>query len=258
MARKQGGGKLSSVIGLARGALNVLLPPACPVTDQTTDAPGRLAAEAWSQLRFLSTPWCEVCGTPFAYDPGPGTVCGACLAAPPDFDRGRAAVAYDDASRPLILAFKHGARTDVALTFARWMDAVAGDMARSAHLIIPVPLHPARLRRRRFNQAGVLARSLARMSGRPFDPDSLARRRATPTQAGLTPTQRAKNVSGAFVMRDDAARNRLAGARVLLVDDVYTTGATLSACARTLKRAGAARVDAVAVARVVRGSGEPI
>lgn len=231
-----------------RAVVDVVLPPACLITDQRVDAPGRVAAPAWSRLSFVTAPQCARCGTPFAYDFGPETQCGPCLARPPAFDSARAALVYDDESRPLVLGFKHGGRVDGLPAFAGWMTAAIG-AACVADVVVPTPLHAGRLRARRFNQAALLAHALARRLERPFDADGLARVKPTASQGGLSASGRRRNVAGAFRVRE---RARFAGARVLLVDDVFTTGATAEAATRALKRAGAARVDVVSLARVVR------
>lgn len=264
MARERGEAKPSTLatatraLGRAgRAALDFVFPPTCPVTDELVDAPGSLAPDAWAALTFVTEPLCPRCGAPFEFDPrpggqgGPGVDCAACVAKPPKVARMRAALVYDEASRGLILQLKHAARTDGLAVFASWMAAAAGDLARPDARIAPIPLHASRLRARRFNQAALLARALAKRTGAAFDPDTLARRRATPTQAGKSAKGRARNVAGAFAVRPGRAA-ALEGARILLVDDVATTGSTFDAAARTLLAAGARQVDAVALARVVR------
>lgn len=244
---------------LWRGALDALLPPRCLACGRTVDEPGRVCAGCWSGLRFLGSPCCRQCGYPFEFEPAPGNggdlageaLCAACRRSPPAFDRARAALAYDAASKPLVLRFKHADRTDAAPAFALWMRRAGAELLRECDLVVPVPLHPRRLFLRRYNQAGLLAQGLARLGGKPYQPLLLVRRRATPSQGRLSRQRRKLNVAGAFAV-PAAARPALKGRRVLLVDDVLTTGATLSACARSLKRAGAASVDALVLARVVR------
>jgi ComF family protein len=185
-------------------------------------------------------------------DPGAETVCGSCHAFPRAFDRARTLFRYDDASKPLILAFKHGDRLDHAPAFSRWLERTGKPLLNDAEILVPVPLHRWRLWRRRYNQAAILAERLAQTCGRPHDPLALERRRATKSQGEMPSAKaRRRNVLGAFQVPKSKI-GAVKGRNVLLVDDVFTTGATLDACARALKRAGARRVDALALARVVR------
>jgi ComF family protein len=243
-----------AAVALARAALDVLVPPLSPLSPSLADGPGRIEASLWARLQLLAPPWCDTCGLPFPYDSGAGAVCGVCAARTPRYDRARSAVAYDEASRALILSFKHGGRRDALAHFAQWMAAAARDA--DADVVAPVPLHFLRLVKRRYNQAAVLGRAVAQRLELPFDAGLLVRRRRTETQAGKSGRGRRRNVAGAFAVPDEA-RQRLSGRRVLLVDDVMTTGATLEACARALKRAGAARVETVTLARVIK-PGDPL
>ncbi|RAK65545.1 ComF family protein [Phenylobacterium kunshanense] len=234
-----------------RGALDMLFPP------QTLDGgprplAGGFSAESWSRIHFLDGPVCDGCGTPFEYDTG--ARCAACLAKPRAFDAARAACLYDETSREPILQLKHADRLDLAPLFARWLSRSAHDLIEGADAIVPVPLHPLRLLRRRYNQAAEIARPLAALSGTTYLPDALVRRRATATQGGKSGSGRRRNVAGAF---DVPARRQgqVEGLRILLIDDVLTTGATAEGCARALKAAGAARVDLAVVARVQAAAG---
>lgn len=254
---------LRSARRLARGAgagvLDLLMPPRA--LDERTSVGAvqsrGLTADAWSRISFIEAPVCEACGAPFEYDFGPDARCAACLARAPVFDRARAACLYDDASRDLILKLKHADRTDLAPLFARWLARAAGGLIADADAIAPVPLHPLRLIRRRFNQAAEIARPLAAAVGLAYWPDALERVRRTQSQAGKSGSGRRRNMAGAFRVAR-RWRQRVAGARVLLVDDVLTTGATAEACARALKAAGAARVDLAVIARVKERSGRAI
>jgi ComF family protein len=236
---------------LWRGALDLLFPP------QTIDAgprplAGGFSGAAWSRIRFLDGPVCDGCGAPFEYDLG--ARCAACTARPRAFDAARAACLYDETSRDPILKLKHADRVDLAPLLARWISRAASGLIEEADAIAPVPLHPLRLLRRRYNQAAEIARPLAELTGTPYLPDALVRKRATPTQGGRSGSGRRRNVAGAFEV-PRARRERVAGLRILLVDDVLTTGATAEACARALKAAGAARVDVAVVARVQEAAG---
>jgi ComF family protein len=234
-----------------RTALDLLLPP------QTLDGgprplAGGFSAETWTRIHFLDGPVCDGCGAPFAY--ATGERCAACLAQPHAFDAARAACLYDETSREPILQLKHADRLDLAPLFARWISRAACELVEAADAVVPVPLHPFRLLTRRYNQAAEIARPLCTMTGTPYLPDVLQRRRATPTQAGRSGSGRRRNVAGAFSV-PPAARAKVQGRRILLIDDVLTTGATADACARAFKTAGAARVDLAVVARVQAADG---
>ncbi|NQU72369.1 MAG: ComF family protein, partial [Rhodospirillales bacterium] len=185
------------------------------------------------------------------YDPGVGAVCGECLRAPPPFERARTVFRYDEHSRDLVISFKHRDRIDAAPAYGKWMARAGREILAEADLIVPVPLHRRRLISRRYNQSAELCHALSRETGLPHNPDLLVRTRATPTQGRLNRAERERNVRGAFALRPDAVTS-LQGRRVVLVDDVLTTGATVNACARTLLRGGAAAVDILTLARVVR------
>ena len=230
----------------ARGLLDLVFPP------QTLDQSGRaqssgLSAEAWTKVAFIAEPLCDGCGAPFEYDPGER--CAACLARPRAFARARAAVLYDDASRDLILQFKHADRTDLARLLSGWVSRAADDLLAEADAVAPVPLHRSRLLARRYNQAAEIARPLASRHGLSFLPDTLVRSKRTESQAGKSGSGRRRNVAGAFSV-PPGQRRRVEGRRILLIDDVLTTGATAEACARALLAAGASAVDLAVVARV--------
>lgn len=242
--------KLSAKI--ASGLLDAIAPPMCPISNEPVGAPGRLAASAWAKLQFIDDPVCVHCGAPFSHDVGDGALCARCIAEPPDFDSARAAVVYDDASHGLIVSYKHADRTELTPLLAQWLLRAGRGLLSDDAIVVPAPLHRGRLFSRRYNQAAMLSSALAARSGASAELMMLARTRATPPQKNLSPEARRRNVAGAIEIRPEKA-DRAKGAHIVLVDDVLTTGATLSACARALKKAGARRVDAVVLARVVRG-----
>ena len=234
---------------MARGLSSIIWPQRSLITHRELAGPGSLEADLWAKLQFLSEPLCARCGVPFEIAVEPGQVCGACIADPPAYDRARAALIYGDVSRELVLGLKYQGRRDGLVLLAGWMAAAGRPLLDEAELIVPVPLHYFRLVRRGFNQSGWLAASLARASGVRLSVDALKRVRATPIQGGLSATGRRRNVQGAFRVRG-MAKSLVKGKRVLLVDDVLTTGATAEACTLALKRAGARCVDVLTLARV--------
>ncbi|HEV2557798.1 MAG TPA: ComF family protein [Microvirga sp.] len=233
-----------------RAAVGLVYPPTCSACGGATGEPHALCAGCWRGLRFIERPYCERLGTPFAVDHGAPLLSPAAIADPPVFDRARAVAHYDDTARALVHRLKYGDRPDLARALGRMMASAGAELLPAADVIVPVPLHRLRLWRRRFNQAMALGRVVSALSGRPCDPFLLARVKRTEAQVGLTKAQRRDNLQGAFRVPAEA-RARLAGKRVLLVDDVLTTGATANACSRALIRGGAAAVDVLAFARVV-------
>ena len=232
--------------------LDVVLPPHSLITGQVlASSDGEADTELWQCLKFIDDPCCTACGFPFEFEQGEEALCMRCHAHKPEFDHARAAITYDENSRKLILDFKHGGRTDGLKFFAVQMLRAGRQILEDADMLIPVPLHQARLRRRRFNQAALLARVISQKCGLPYQTEILMRNKNTPSQGGQTFLGRKRNVSGAFGVSPQQA-GFLKDKHVVLIDDVYTTGSTLSACAKTLKRAGAARVDALTFMRVVR------
>ena len=245
---------MADALAFARSALRPVLdfalPPRCPGCGAVTDEPHRFCLACWSELVFLGEPCCARCALPFDYGEGEDALCGACLADPPRFGRLRAAVAYGEISRKVALRLKYGGRPGVAETIARLM-ARHLDAPPDA-ILVPVPLHRWRIWRRGYNQAGLIASALARRAGLEARLDLLERVKSTPPLKGMSPRERRDAVRGAFRI---AGRHKAAvrGRSVVLIDDVYTSGATANACARILTRAGAAEVDVLTWARVVRG-----
>jgi ComF family protein len=209
------------------------------------------------ELSFIAPPYCERLGIPFAYDPGPGVLSMEAIADPPAYRRARAAVRFDDVARTLVHAFKYGDRLDLAPMMGRWMATAGHSLTAEADAIIPVPLHWRRYWARRFNQSALLAEAIAKASGVPLVLGALKRVKATPQQVGLSQSARALNVQGAFRV-SPSGKATVVGHRLILVDDVITTGATVDACARALLRAGAAEVNVLTFARVVAAARPPI
>jgi ComF family protein len=236
--------------GALRRAADALLPPSCYACEAPVQTQGLLCPSCFPRFRFIGAPRCHCCGLPFASaaDAGEGGLCRACLEYPPSYDRARAAWLYGEASKPILLGFKYGDRTELAPALARAMATAGAELLAEADLLAPVPLHRLRLLSRRYNQAALLARALGRLSGRPVLPSLLLRRRATAPLADLSPRARAKALAGAIAVSPRQA-GRVAGRRVLLIDDVLTSGATANACAEALLAAGAAGVDVLTVAR---------
>ena len=236
---------------LAKAALDTLYPPTCLACRAATESHGALCPRCWRAMRFIERPFCERLGIPFEQDLGDGLLSPQAIADPPVFARARAVARFEDGpSRKLVHRLKYSDRVEIARPMGRWMARAGADILADADCLAPVPLHPLRLWRRRFNQAAMLAREVARAAGVPCDPGALLRVKATASQVGLSRTQRAENVQGAFRAADRAAAK---GRKIVLVDDVLTSGATANAASRALLRAGAMRVDVLVFARVVTG-----
>lgn len=234
---------------LRSAILDTIFPPRCLACPQPTGAPHGLCPACWGETHFIAGAACAKCGAPLIGEAAEGDLCEGCALAPPTWDRGRAAVIYGGAGRRVVLALKHGDRLDMVRPLAGWMASAGRELLTGAELIAPVPLHWRRLVRRRYNQSAELARRLSALSGRPLAVDLLTRHRATTPQEKMDRRTRAANQAGAFVV---APRHLdgLAGKSVLLIDDVLTSGATLSSCTLALRAAGAARVDVLVLARV--------
>lgn len=234
---------------LAASAMRVLVPEVCLACRARLDADGSLCAECWRGIDFIRAPLCDRLGIPMAFDVGGRNVSAAALAKPPLYDRARAVARFDGTMRKLIHGLKYSDRHDCVPLFGRWLAVAGSEILVGADMLVPVPLNRWRLLRRRFNQAALLTRELARQSGLPYEPLIVTRPRMTRSQVGLKPEERRKNVSGAFAVRS-GQEARIAGRNIVIVDDVITTGATIEALAKTLKSEGAARVDVLALARV--------
>ena len=246
-------GALRATFGLA---VDVALPQLCAACREPVGGEG-LCAVCWSKLSFIAPPYCERLGIPFPFDPGPGVLSMEAIADPPAYRRARAAVRFDDVARTLVHALKYGDRLDLAPMMGRWMATAGRPLTAEADAIIPVPLHWRRYWARRFNQSALLAEAIAKASQVPLVLGALKRVKATPQQVGLSQSARALNVQGAFRV-SPSGKAAVAGRRLILVDDVITTGATVDACARALLRAGAAEVNVLTFARVVAAARPPI
>jgi len=233
-----------------RLAIGVVYPPTCIACGGATGDAHGLCARCWSAMRFIERPFCDRLGTPFGLDLGEGLLSPAAIADPPVFRRARAVARYDEIPRSLVQRLKYGDRLELARAMAAMMTRAGAQLIADADVIVPVPLHRWRLWWRRFNQAMALARGVSAASGVPCQPFWLARVKPTRSQVGLTKAQRGDNLQGAFRVPPQA-RAELSGRRVLLIDDVMTTGATANAAARALLRGGAGAVDVLTFARVV-------
>jgi len=240
----------------ARLALDIALPTLCVACREPVAGEG-VCAGCWAKLSFIAPPLCPRLGIPFVYDPGPGLLSMEAIADPPAYQRARAAVRYDDVARTLVHALKYQDRTDLAPAMGRWMARAGEELLSQADVLVPVPLHWRRGWSRRYNQSGALARVLEKQTNVPVARNALKRIRPTQQQIGLSRSQRAANVQGAFKVLPDSA-HEIQGRRVVLVDDVLTSGATTDACARALLRARAAQVDVLVFARVVDTHKAPI
>jgi ComF family protein len=234
---------------LGRAVVDGLLPPRCLACGVTVGEPEALCGSCWAAINFFAPPWCAMCGLPFPHPMGDGAIGGDCARQRPNWDRARSVLRYDKNSRRLVLMLKHGDQTHLAGAFGRWMWRAGGEVLANADLLVPVPLHWTRLFARRFNQSALLAQAIHAAGGPPVAADWLVRRRRTPSQGTLGPLARARNVRGAFALK----RGRdVKGRRIVLIDDVLTTGATAEECARVLRRGGAEYVGVMVLARAVR------
>jgi ComF family protein len=231
-----------------RAALDVALPPLCAACREPVAGRG-LCPACWSKLSFITRPYCERLGIPFVYDPGPGILSMEAIADPPAYNRARAAVRFDEISRALVHSLKYGDRLDLAPMMGHWISHAGREILAEADVLVPVPLHWRRQWARRFNQSAMLAAAISAESGVPVAAGALKRVKATAQQVGLSRAERAINVQGAFKVPDEG-KAEVRGRRLVLVDDVLTSGATIDGCARALNRAGAANVDVLVFARV--------
>jgi ComF family protein len=229
---------------------DLLLPPVCISCRRRIGTHGLLCGGCFASIDFIAPPLCARLGVPLPYEAGEGQLSAAAIASPPVYDRARAAARYSDTMRELIQSFKYRDRHEALPLFARWLTKAGAELLADADLIVPVPLYPSRLWWRRFNQSAMLALAVGRLTGIPVDCAALRRVKRTASQVGLSAEQRRRNVRGAFKV-DKAHAASVRGKKLVVVDDVITTGATAESCARALKRVRAARVDILALARAV-------
>jgi ComF family protein len=232
-------------------ALNICFPPRCSACGVITDSAQGFCSDCFTNIRFIDAPVCQCCGFPFEFDPGDDALCGTCMQDAPPYDKARAAFYYDDLTRSLITRYKYQDRTERTPLFGAMLARSGHELIAHSEVIIPVPLHRRRLLTRKYNQSLLLAHAVADQCGLAVWPDGLLRVRHTTPQAGLTRAERQANVKGAFRVNHRYATS-LRGRAVLLVDDVITTGATIHACTKILKSAGAAKIYVLTLAKTVR------
>ena len=233
--------------------LDQLYPPVCLSCDKPVASADALCADCFKALRPITAPLCPVLGLPFAASLGPDARSAEAIADPPPFDRARSAVVYNDVAGALVGKLKYGDRPELARFCAKLIAQAGRELWGADAILVPVPLHRRRQFSRRYNQSIELARALGRLTGIPVDPLLALRRKHTRQQVGLSGDARQRNVAGAFAAHPDALL-RLRGRRVIIVDDVITTGSTVKAVTRALKSGGADRIDVVSFARVVTGT----
>ena len=236
---------------MARG-LDLLYPPTCLDCGAPVDSADALCPTCFGKLRPITAPYCPRLGVPFQHDLGPGALSAEAIAEPPPFERARSAVLYNEVARAIVSRLKYGDRPELAGFCARLMHRAGHELWGDDAVLVPVPLNRWRQLSRRYNQSTELARALGRLTGIPVEPSLVKRHRNTRQQVGLTREARHRNVSGAFRPHPDLI-GRLRGRRVILVDDVITTGSTIAAITRTLAKAGVDKVDVISFARVVVG-----
>lgn len=243
-----------NAVNMIEQGVNIILPPRCVVTGDIVDAPGMISSSAWAKIDFITNPFCSACGIPFEFsdaEEGDHGKCMECLKTPQPFETARSAVIYNDVSRDLILAFKHGDQTYMVKNFVPWLRRIGQTILEQTDVIIPVPLHYTRLISRRYNQAALIAAELSKQTNISHRPAAIKRVRATQSQGHLKTEERAKNVRNAFQICPKHAE-KLQNKSVTLIDDVYTTGATLKECCKVLNAVGVSKVNILTLARVLK------
>ena len=235
-----------------RRFVDLSIPPLCMICEAIIAGPGACCPQCWTKIRFIAKPLCDITGAPFSYEMGEGMVSADAIANPPPYNQCRSAVVYDDHVRGLVTGLKYSDRLDLAPWLANWMVTAGKTLIERNPVLVPVPLYPTRLIQRRYNQSAELARNISLLTGLAYRPDLLVRSRRTRQQVGLSGKERETNVRGAFRV-PESMKQEVHGYKILLIDDVYTSGATVKAAARALKRAGSTNIDVLTFARVASG-----
>lgn len=230
--------------------IDFILPPLCPVTGEMVDKIGMVSPTLWRDLSFIHAPYCDHCGAPFPFD-ADTVLCGQCIDHPPLYTKGRSALIYDDHSRDMILRFKHGDQLHAVKAFTPWLKQIGSEVITQADIIIPVPLHRNRLIKRRYNQADIIARDLLRGTNKAYMPDLLQRVKNTQSQGHKKAKDRVTNIARAFAVHPKYEW-QIQGKNILIIDDVYTTGATLNECTKTLQASRANDIYTLTLARAVK------
>lgn len=234
---------------IIKDGVDLILPPRCPLSGDVVDSQGMISAKVWGGLDFIAQPYCQICGIPFDFESG--IICMDCLDSPAPFRSARSALIYNNASRDLILGFKHGDKTHMVKSFVSWLKKSGANMLKEADYIIPVPLHRWRLLARRYNQAALMGKALSSDLGIEHLPMALQRIRSTPSQGHLGIDERIENVKKAFAV-NKKYKNLLKDKKIILIDDVYTSGATVKECSMVLIKSGVREVNILTLARVLR------
>ena len=234
-----------------RIVLDFIVPPLCPICKKRVLSTHGLCSECFAKIHFICRPYCEICGKPFEFDIPEETRCGACCKKNQIFTKARSAFIYDSFSSKLILPFKHSDHLELTPLLTNLLYHAGTDLFKETDLIIGVPLHRFRYIKRKYNQADVLAKTLAKKTTIPYHPHILIRKRATISQGHMKAAERKRNVTGAFSIKNHSA---IKGKNILIIDDVFTTGATLNECTKILLKNGAAKVFVLTLARVVKAS----
>ena len=234
--------------------IDLILPPRCVVTGEIVDGIGTISGQIWQDISFIDKPNCAICGLPFDFylDTDENTsICGSCIEKKPLFDKARSAIIYDDNTKSIILAFKYGDRLNLKTSFSNWIIRIGKEVLLDSDIIVPVPLHRRRLWQRRYNQSAILSAEIAKnFSDIEHIPQLLKRTRQTTPQKGLSKKERHLNIAGSIAVKEKYL-DKITGKNICIIDDVYTSGATINECAKILKKAGAKNVYALTIARVI-------